>query len=331
MYYQFTILVLFRPLIGLRIIGSSIIPGDVCLQAADAIQGLLRSYTQLYTLRRTPSIVPYIVLASSVMHLAIGAYTPSPNSTSPPTSLSLPSYAQGRKGSSDHAFPRRILPGTRPESGLSASPSLPVHNMRVAETISQGISDLTEMASCHRFAEQALHTLRDFAKQRGIKLNISQSGTLSEQGTYQLVRPQPSNPNSPVPGITEHNFSSTWGANGERILNSGGTLLTLEGLTDRQQQQQQPLALAMDMPAQFPRKNVPTSREDHSKDSTNPAAHLLQEVANTPPIWFEEKSEPMADTAKSIENILYWPFAMPDRSTVPTAHLLKEAGFELLL
>src|SRR5688572_28872677 len=73
MYYHFAILLLFRPLIKLRIIGSSITPRDVCSQAADAISGLLRSYSQLYTLRRTPSFVPYFVLTSAIMHLAIGA------------------------------------------------------------------------------------------------------------------------------------------------------------------------------------------------------------------------------------------------------------------
>ncbi|KAI1160843.1 fungal-specific transcription factor domain-containing protein [Nemania serpens] len=73
MYYHFAILLLFRPLIKLRIIGSAILPRDVCSQAADAIQGLLRSYSQLYTLHRTPSFVPYFLLTSSIMHLAIGA------------------------------------------------------------------------------------------------------------------------------------------------------------------------------------------------------------------------------------------------------------------
>ncbi len=82
MYYHFAILLMFRPLIKLRIIGSAIRPRDVCAQAADAIQGLLRSYSQLYTLRRTPSFVPYFVLTSSIMHLAIGASassSPSPD------------------------------------------------------------------------------------------------------------------------------------------------------------------------------------------------------------------------------------------------------------
>jgi len=72
MYYHFAILMLFRPFIKLRLIGSGVFPKAVCIQAADAISTLLRSYDQLYTLARTPSFVPYICLASSITHLALG-------------------------------------------------------------------------------------------------------------------------------------------------------------------------------------------------------------------------------------------------------------------
>jgi len=73
MYYHFAMLLLFRPLITYRIIGSEVTPQDVCSQAADAIQALLASYAQLYTLKRTPSFVPYFVLTSTTMKLAVGA------------------------------------------------------------------------------------------------------------------------------------------------------------------------------------------------------------------------------------------------------------------
>lgn len=69
MYYQYAILLLFRPFIKLHIIGSGVSPRDVCSQAADAISALVYSYDQLYTLRRTPSFVPYFVLASSITNL----------------------------------------------------------------------------------------------------------------------------------------------------------------------------------------------------------------------------------------------------------------------
>lgn len=69
MYYHYAILILFRPFIKLDIVGSGVSPRDVCSQAADAITTLVKSYSQLYTLRRTPSFVPYFVLTSSIAHL----------------------------------------------------------------------------------------------------------------------------------------------------------------------------------------------------------------------------------------------------------------------
>ncbi|QSZ37054.1 hypothetical protein DSL72_009146 [Monilinia vaccinii-corymbosi] len=69
MYYHYAILLLFRPFIKLSLVGSGVSPRDVCTQAADAISALARSYAQLYTLRRTPSFLPHVILASSIMHL----------------------------------------------------------------------------------------------------------------------------------------------------------------------------------------------------------------------------------------------------------------------
>ncbi len=69
MYYHYAILLLFRPFIKLDIISSGVSPRDVCSQAASAISTLVNSYSQLYTLRRTPSFVPYFVLTSSIAHL----------------------------------------------------------------------------------------------------------------------------------------------------------------------------------------------------------------------------------------------------------------------
>lgn len=68
MYYHYAILLLFRPFMKLDIIESGVSPKDVCNQAAEAISALVNSYSQLYTLRRTPSFVPYFVLTSSIAH-----------------------------------------------------------------------------------------------------------------------------------------------------------------------------------------------------------------------------------------------------------------------
>ena len=69
MYYHYAILLLFRPFIKLDIVSSGVSPRDVCSQAASAISTLVNSYSQLYTLRRTPSFVPYFVLTSSIAHI----------------------------------------------------------------------------------------------------------------------------------------------------------------------------------------------------------------------------------------------------------------------
>jgi len=76
MYYHYAILLLFAPFIKVRFTGSSISPNEVCVQAADAIMSLVRSYRQIYSLRRTPCFVPYIVLAASIVHLVATDSTP---------------------------------------------------------------------------------------------------------------------------------------------------------------------------------------------------------------------------------------------------------------
>lgn len=152
MYYHFAILLLFRPFLKLRMVGSHILPRDVCSQAADAIQNLTRSYDRLYTLRRTPSFVPYFVLTSAIMHLVIGATTPT-DKTAAHSSLGSPQ--QPREGG--HASHR---------------PTQPVINQHSAQAIRRGIADLAAMAPCHLFAEQALNILCFLAKRWGLEVPI---------------------------------------------------------------------------------------------------------------------------------------------------------------
>lgn len=173
MYYHFAILLLFRPLIKLRITGSKVTPRDVCLQAAEAISSLLKSYSQLYTLRRTPSFVPYFVLTSAIMHLALGASNPD-------------------------------QPGTMTDAEAAQS------NPRVSAALRQGIADLTEMAPCHNFAEQALNILRYLAKKWNIDVNISESEQPAPQDD-RFVKPYTSSLNFFAPDIREEDFSCDWG------------------------------------------------------------------------------------------------------------------------
>lgn len=206
MYYHFAILLLFRPLIKLRIIGSSISPRDVCTQAADAIQGLLRSYSQLYTLRRTPSFVPYFVLTSSIMHLAIASSRTNP-----------PSAELGKEDG------ERL-------NGLDSS--IVTADPRVVKSINQGIADLTEMAPCHHFAEQALNILRYLAKKWSIEVDVDVGKNLAKamadecpSGTndreqeldtqkdiHNTTRPVSESLNFFAPNFREQDFVSKWGS-----------------------------------------------------------------------------------------------------------------------
>lgn len=183
MYYHFAILLLFRPLIKLRIIGSKVSPRDVCSQAADAIQGLLTSYSQLYTLKRTPSFVPYFVLTSAIMHLAIGA-----------------------TGINDEDAE------TNEEKMKKAAKIDP----RVTDALNQGIADLTEMAPCHHFAEQALNILRFLAKKWNIEVNVD-GDKMPPEDPDNLVRPYTSSLNFFAPNVRESDFMCGFGPSTEIV------------------------------------------------------------------------------------------------------------------
>ncbi|ROT41610.1 putative nitrate assimilation regulatory protein nirA [Sodiomyces alkalinus F11] len=186
MYYHFAILLMFRPLIKLRIIGSKVLPRDVCFQAADAIQGLLRSHAQLYTLRRTPSFVPYFVLTSSIMHLALGASARSPQKD--PGDLNLMGQPPGETQTVDP---------------------------RVAKAIKQGVEDLKEMSPCHYFAEQALNILRYLAHAWNIDVDMGDDPMPPEEYTDK-VRFYTSSLNFFTPNVREEDFVCIWGSDGTK-------------------------------------------------------------------------------------------------------------------
>jgi hypothetical protein len=313
MYYHFAILLLFRPLIKLRIIGSSISPRDVCSQAADAIQGLLRSYSQLYTLRRTPSFVPYFVLTSSIMQLAIGATSPaSPRpaiadevrrggqeqqmqnlgqSHSP--QLQREEESQSRKLQSP---PRQSQSLEKQEHTHTRIPRL---DPQASEAIANGIADLTEMAPCHQFAEQALNILRYLAKKWNIEVDVKKTSYGDEDkanddreegagggrggespasdGFTSMTRPTTSSRNFFAPNFAESDFICAWGLGTDTGLGAPGRVAA--GVA---------------------------------------ASETAAGVAD------------LGQVASALENPLFWPFPMQGRPMLPTGSHLKEAGFELL-
>ncbi|QPC59847.1 hypothetical protein HYE67_002078 [Fusarium culmorum] len=172
MYYQFAILLLFRPLIKLRIIESGVSPRDVCLQAANAMQGFLTSYSWLYTLKRAPSFVPYFALTSSIMHLAIMATTVLTNES---------------------------------DMALRSDPN-------VSEAVKQGIASLAEMTPYHHIAEQAPYILRYLAKKWNIDVDIDTGAALNPEEYERLVRPFVGNLDLFAPTMVAEDFVFDLGA-----------------------------------------------------------------------------------------------------------------------
>ncbi|KAK8109418.1 Fungal specific transcription factor [Apiospora kogelbergensis] len=338
MYYHFAILLLFRPLIKLRIIGSSILPRDVCSQAADAIQGLLRSYSQLYTLRRTPSFVPYFVLTSSIMHLAIGASSPMQSGSSP-AAASNPSTAKPDGAELPHGHPR-------PQSSSHAnnndndeaaddddtrstrtSSSTATLSPKVAESLRQGIADLEEMAPCHHFAEQALHILR--------------TGGLSHDEVDKLVGPQTSSLNFFTPKVVENDFICAWGTPGDYDDENDGPPGPAKGASreeqdrgddmpqgvrkQQQQKQQQRQQRARSPSSQIDTREHAGGLEAMEDDSaTVGEADALARLKETAGPGTRATS---AKRMESMENPLFWPFPMQGRPILASGHKLREAGF----
>jgi len=211
MYYHFAILLLFRPFIKLKIALSSIVPRELCLEKADAISQHLHTYAKLYTLKRTPSFVPYFVLTSCIMHLAIAATAPRP---------------------------------THP--GGSAAP--PEIEPRVSDAIRQGIEDLTEMTKCHIFAEKALNIVRYLAMKWGVNITETKPSGSEMEGmtttpsnltlpssSSSSTRPATTSISYFSPNITEGDFNCTWGGGG------GGGHIAQVGVVADVEEEENPL------------------------------------------------------------------------------------------
>jgi hypothetical protein len=162
----------------------------------------------------------------------------------------------------------------------------------VIKSINQGIADLTEMAPCHHFAEQALNILRHLAKKwnidiemdvseklkqekeevqqagregRGVRQQATRSTELTRMTDHSYgTRPTTSSLNFFAPNMSENDFITTWGN-------------------------------SVSLPA--------------------------------PPA---PARPPVVRSGDSMENPLFWPFPMQGRPMLPTGEALAEAGFELI-
>jgi hypothetical protein len=292
MYYHFAILLLFRPLIKLRIVGSSILPRDVCSQAADAIQGLLRSYSQLYTLRRTPSFVPYFLLTSSIMHLAVGASAMQSvpgTTTSEASNVNADLRRTKQKSTTSSTTAGSGQSSNSPTLGSSAAKL----DHKVVDAIKQGIADLAEMAPCHHFAEQALNILRFLAKKWNIEVEVPLEAP--QEDAEKLVQPSTSSLNFFVPDISTDDFVCKWGppvANARKRQRAASSPPVESSDVER---------MAEDMAGERP----------YGKHQTDPGSSIGSSAHLTP----------------SSESPLFWPFPLQGRPMILDGPQLEEAGF----
>ena len=216
MYYHFATLLLFRPLFSHGIIGSKVVPRDVCLQAANAMVGLLRSYVRLYTTQRTPSFLPYFVLTASTMHLAIMALIQGKQALlgkafDPQWPHKHPHLSSQLFKDALHQYPSPYFPKSAPNNlatagadvGLGAelpeitSDAAPM----ILEALGMSVTALVEMTSCHPFAKQAIAILRHLAKKWQVPLDFGACGVVVVPNTVHTMSMGLGSAQSPMPGM----------------------------------------------------------------------------------------------------------------------------------
>lgn len=155
MYYHFTIILLFWPVIECSITGTELLPQKVCSEAADAIGTLVTSYARLYTLQRTPSLVPYFVLTAAIVRLA-----------------TITSYTHANSAASER--------GTSENTKRACFSAL--------EALDKDISALAEMTQCHPLAEKALSIISFLVDEWNVGIEVD-AGEISLQDCIEICRP----------------------------------------------------------------------------------------------------------------------------------------------
>lgn len=139
-------MLLFRPLIRLRIVASTVSPRSVCLQAAETIESLFKSYEKLYTLKRTPTLAFFFALTTHITGLAIAAFT-SPI-----------------EGLNPHASP----------------------DQRVSQVLTQSAVDLEQTAFCHECARRAAEEVQSLVIRSTVGCEVHLSGCMGSGSRRKL-------------------------------------------------------------------------------------------------------------------------------------------------
>jgi hypothetical protein len=69
MFYCTVIIHLFRPMLKLDIVDSDVSPRDICIDMANTVSELLRTYRRSYDLRACTLVLTHILLSVSIVHL----------------------------------------------------------------------------------------------------------------------------------------------------------------------------------------------------------------------------------------------------------------------
>jgi hypothetical protein len=154
MCYHFAIIHLFHPFLDLQLLGSELSPARICHEAADAIQGLLKSYDQLYSLTKARVFVPLLALASAIVHLE-----------------------------------KRII--NAPAHGSDSDTKMVTVGgvgQHALDALDQDVTDLREMSGWHHSAVQAVGFIKKLAKARKIEIK-AQDNIIPPKVYDRLARP----------------------------------------------------------------------------------------------------------------------------------------------
>jgi hypothetical protein len=67
--YHTIVVHLFRPMLKVDLIHSDLHPRDICVEAANRVSEIVRTYRQLYDFRVAHLVIPHILLSVSIVHL----------------------------------------------------------------------------------------------------------------------------------------------------------------------------------------------------------------------------------------------------------------------
>ncbi|KAL2211360.1 hypothetical protein CC79DRAFT_198480 [Sarocladium strictum] len=156
MCFHFAIIHLFHPFLDLDLVGAKLSPARICHQAADAIQWLLKSYSEIHTLKRAPVFVPFLALASAISHLE-------------------------KRIIDDRAY------GSDTDDGMDVVKVSGVGS-HTLDALDQDINGLRIMSGWHYSASQAISFLKNLAEERKFDINI-QEGVIPAKDFDRLAKP----------------------------------------------------------------------------------------------------------------------------------------------